>query len=316
MLSTYVRKLFIGTVAATVIAGVACSATPTKRTGTGGAGSTGAAGTTATAGTTGAAGATDTAGSTGAAGSTDTAGTTGAAGSTDTGGTTGAAGTMAAAGTTGAAGSTGTGGTTGAAGTTQPPVDNVPISALPVAVTDHWYASGWAADDYTMGMFATGIPWTITDQTGSATGPCSSRVAGALGHCFKVTYAPLTNPDGVTPTHASIAFLGALAGGAPNFTDATMAPRVAQGAKRLAGAVTGAVGGEAVLFNLGSNSDPASYQFTTLALTTAWQKIEITLEGVTYDHFLSPFGFGTTSTTPITFYYDDLRFDTTPVTQP
>jgi hypothetical protein len=310
MLATYVRKLFIGTVAATVMAGVACSASPTKRSGTGGAGSTGAAGATAAAGTTGAAGSPDTAGTTGAAGSSDTAGTTGAAGAA--GATTGAAGTTATAGTTGAAGATATGGDTGAAGTTTPPVDNVPISPLPVAVTEHWYPSGWDADDYTKPMFKDGVPWTIVDQSMAVptTGPCANRVAGALGHCFKITYTPLTNPAGLA-THASVSLLS----GASNL-DPLMAPRVAPGAKRLAGRVAGAVGGEAVLFNLGSNTDPASYQFATLALTTAWQKIEITLDGLTYDHFLSPFGFGTMSTTPITFYYDDLRFDTTPVTQP
>jgi hypothetical protein len=255
----------------------------------------GAAGSGGTAGST--------AGTTGTAGST--AGTTGTAGSTATAGTTGSAGT------TGTAGSTDTAGTTGAAGSTV--VDNVPIETLPVAITAHWFPGGWDGDAYTKTKFGPGSPWTLTDESGAATGPCSKRVAGALGACFKITYTPLKNPDNVTPTYASISYLSDASPGVSNY-DQMKAPRVAQGAKRIAGQVAGAAGGEAVLFNLGGGSpDPAFYQFTNLALTTAWQKIEITLDGVAYDHFLSPFGFSSMSTTPLTFYVDDLRFDTTAV---
>jgi enterochelin esterase-like enzyme len=102
------RKLLVATVVVVSALLNACAASQSPGTGTGGAGSTGSAGVTATAGTTGAAGATDTAGTTGAAGASGTAGATGTAG------LTGAAG--ASAGTTGTGGGGGATGTAGAAG--------------------------------------------------------------------------------------------------------------------------------------------------------------------------------------------------------
>jgi hypothetical protein len=85
----------------------ACSSTPIASSGDGGAGATGAAGTT------GAAGATGVAGTTGTAGATETAGTTGTAG---TGGQSGKAGSSGDGGKGGKAGSSGDAGKTGTDG--------------------------------------------------------------------------------------------------------------------------------------------------------------------------------------------------------
>jgi hypothetical protein len=321
MLGPNVRKLLITFVGGAIVAGVACGTNVQRTIPQGGtAGATGSAGATGTAGATSGSAGAGTAGATtgGTAGATGTAGLTGGsagagtAGAT-TGGTAGASGTAGATGgTAGSVGGTAGATTGGTAGATV--VDNTPILPLPVAVTANWYPSGWDGDANTVAAFtAVPPPITITDMSTATTGPCAHRVAGALGSCFKITYTPIAQPDGGAPGNASVALLANLPGGAtPNFNDNTMTPRVAPGAMRAAVQVAGDVGGESVLFNLGSGTDSGYFdmQFTGITLTTSWQQLTTAIQPG-YSHIFSPFGWGSSSATPITFYYDDVRIDAT-----
>jgi hypothetical protein len=81
---------------------------------------------------------------------------------------------------------------------------------------------------------------------------------------------------------------------------------------RAAVQVAGDVGGENVVFNLGSLTDVSYFnmQFTGFTLTTSWQQLTTAVQPG-YSHIFSPFGWGSASTTPITFYYDDIRIDAT-----
>jgi hypothetical protein len=320
MLETYLRRVFVGTtlcvLGGAIAGGLACSSSPRKIPGT-----TGAAGSTTGSGSGAAGMATGAAGSTGAAGAA-----TGAAGDTSgaAGQTTGAAGATGAAGdTSGAAGSTtGVGGTTGAAGQTTgaagsttgaagaAPTDNgLKINdPFPVAVTKYWYPSGWDGDPGTVAAFgATPAPIKIEMMTGATTGPCSKRVAGAVGDCFKITYTPVAM-DGGASGHASVALIPNIPGSAtPNFGDATMAPHVPQGATTITAEVAGDKGGETVSFNLWDAFQTEVFS-PTLTADQAWQKLSVTIPQP-YDQELSPFGWGSASTTPIVFYYDDVRIN-------
>jgi hypothetical protein len=287
MLRTHLRNLVVCAIAVSVVAGVACEgSTPRKKpTQTGTAGTSGAAGTF------------------GAAGTAAAAGTNGAAGTEAAAGTNGAAGTEAAAGTNGAAGTEAAAGTTGAAGTA--PVDNTPTVALPITVTEKWFPSGWVADPYTMGLFASTDPLTkpitIEDQTGAASGPCSTRVAGAVGQCWKVTYNPQVDADGGAPGFAAVVLLS----GQSNWDNSLAAPRPAQGATEISAQVRGEAGNEAVTFTFGAAGDGFQTKVPT-TLTTSWQKVSLPMTGVPYDHVLSPFAWESASTTKIVFYYDDV----------
>ena len=270
-------------------------------TGAAGSNSTGAAGAGNSSGaagsTTGAAG-----DSSGAAGSTTGAAgdTSGAAGSaTGIGGTTGAAGDSS-----GAAGSA-----TGAAGSA--PTDNgLKIAAtFPIPVTMYWYPSGWDGDGVTVAAF-TASPASVIkveDQSTATTGPCSKRVAGHVGSCFRVTYTPVTM-DGGASGHASVALIPNLPGGPnPNFSDVTMAPHVPTGATTITAEVAGDKGGESVSFNLWDAFQTEVFM-PTLTADQAWQKLSVQVPAG-YDQELSPFGWGSASTTPIVFYYDDVRIN-------
>jgi hypothetical protein len=312
MQDKYLRRVFVGAtlcvLGGAIAGGMACSSEPRKvpssSTGAAGSTSTGAAGSTSTGAagsTTGAAGsATGAAGdSSGAAGSTTGAAgdSSGAAGSTTgVGGTTGAAGNS-----TGAAGSA-----TGAAGSA--PTDNglkIPAT-FPVPVTMYWYPSGWDGDMATQAAFANATkPITIEDQSTATTGPCSKRVTGHVGSCFKVTYTPVAT-DG--SAHASVGLIPVIPGGPnPNFGDVTMAPHVPQGATTLTAEVAGDKGGEMVTFNLWDAFQTELFT-PTLTADQAWQKIMVTIPQP-YDQELSPFGWYSASTTPIVFYYDDVRIN-------
>jgi hypothetical protein len=327
MLQTYLRRVFVGAclsfLGGALATGMACSSSPRKIPGTQGAagssvtgngsgtagstGTTGAAGsnTTGTAGssTTGAAGS-----STGAAGDTSgagTAGTTGTAGSTT--GTGGAAG--------GAAGTAGTAGTAGAAGTA---VDNTLhiTDAFPIAVTKYWYPSGWDGDAATKASFGTAMSAikieNQTTPTAATTGPCSKRVTGAIGDCFKVTYAPVMSDAGAT--NASVALIPELPmSNMHNYADVTMAPHVPAGAMKITAEVAGDVGGEVVQFNLWTTNQGDLFMPTLAAQT--WQKISSASAAAAVapnDQELSPFGWGSMSTKTIVFYYDDIRIENTP----
>jgi hypothetical protein len=275
-------------------------------TGTAGSSTTGSAGSSSSAGTTGTAGDTSGAGTAGAAGSA--AGAGGAAGSTTTGGggsTGGAAGDTSAAGTNGGAGTTGT---AGAAGTAADTTTHI-MDAFPIAVTKYWFPSGWDGDmatKATFGMSNSAI--TVEDQTSptpATSGPCSQRVTGAIGDCFKVTYKPVGADGGAT--FASVALLAQM--GATMIFDPTLAPHVPAGATRVSAEVTGDVGGEMVQFNLWTTN--MGDLFTPALGAHTWQKIMST-SAAGADQEVSPFGWYSTSTKQIVFYYDDIRIENTP----
>jgi hypothetical protein len=321
MLQTYLRRILVGAtlslLGGAIATGMACTTSPHKvpsgTTGTAGGTATGnASGTagsspTGTAGnTTGAAGSNTTGAggsSTGTAGDTSGAGT---AGSTGTGGvTTGTAGTTGGAG--GAAGGAAAG-TNGAAGTAADNGLHI-TDAFPIAVTKYWYPSGWDGDMATVAAFTANAAAVIKidDMSTATMGPCSKRVTGHIGNCFRVTYMPVGADAGAT--HASVALIPNLPGGnSPNFGDATMAPHVPMGATSITAEVAGDKGAEAVTFNLW-DANQGDLFTPTLTADQAWQKITVPLTGVTYDQELSPFGWYSASTTPIVFYYDDVRIN-------
>jgi hypothetical protein len=305
MRKTYLGGLVLSGVAVAFVAFNGCSTNTTRKPIT-----TGAAG---QADTSGAAG---TPASSGAAGDSSAAGTTGAAGDTSgaAGADTGAAGITAdasttpdtsVAGTSGAAGDTSGLAGAGAAGAT---VDTSPTIPLPIAITADWYPSGWSGDTYTVATFTANAASVITIAV-ATDGPCAARVAGPVGNCYKVTYTPAIAPDGGVPGYAAVALLGNEPGtvNTPDYSDVLGAPRPAQGGRMITAEVAGAVGGETVSFNLGVDNTGNNMQFTP-TLTTSWQQLSYPLTGVTYDHVLTPFGWSSTSATPITFYYDDLSF--------
>jgi hypothetical protein len=146
----------------------------------------------------------------------------------------------------------------------------------------------------------------IADESTATTGPCSKRVANAVGACYKITYTPVAM-DGGAAGNASVALIPNIPGSnMADFGDATMAPHVPQGATTISAEVAGDVGGESVQFNLW---DVIQSDLFMPTLTTAWQKISLPLTGVTYDQELSPFGWGSSSAKPISFYYDNVRID-------
>jgi hypothetical protein len=320
MQEAYLRRVFVAAtlcvLGGAIGSGMACSSSPRKIPGTtGGAGSspTGAAGSQ-----TGAAGAGNTTGAAGEQTGTGGAGnTTGAAGSAtgaagDTSGTAGST-TGAAGNTTGAAGTTtgAAGAATGAAGAGGTPATDNGLKitdAFPIAVTKYWYPSGWDGDMVTMAAFtAMPPPIKIEMMTGATTGPCSKRVANAIGDCFKVTYTPVTQDAGA-PGHASVGLIPVIpGGGTPNFGDVTMAPHVPQGATTITAEVAGDKGGEMVTFNLW-DAFQNEIMTPTLGANQAWTKLTVTIPQP-YDQELSPFGWYSASATPIVFYYDDIRIN-------
>lgn len=321
MHEAYLRRLFAGAtvcvLGGAIASGMACSSSARKIPGT-----TGGAGSTTTGGSTGAAGST----ATGAAGSaTGTGGAGNTTGAGTAGASTGAAGDMTGAGgdTSGAAGAagsstTGVGGTTGAAGSSTgaagaggtPATDNgLKISdPFPIAVTKYWYPSGWDGDPVTQAAFsATPAPIKIEMMTGATTGPCSKRVTGAIGDCFKITYTPVAMDAGATG-HASVALIPNIPmSSSPNFSDVTMAPHVPAGATTITAEVAGDKGGEMVSFNLWDAFQTEVFT-PTLTADQAWQKLSVQIPAG-YDQELSPFGWGSASATPIVFYYDDVRIN-------
>ena len=144
----------------------------------------------------------------------------------------------------------------------------------------------------------------------ATTGPCSKRVTGHVGGCFKVTYTPVAVGDAGAPGHASVALIPAYPGGAPDFNDVTMAPHVPAGGTKISAEVAGDAGGEQIQFNLW-DANVGDLFTPTLAADQAWHKISVMVPAG-YDQELSPFGWGSSSTTPIVFYYDDVRIDNPP----
>jgi hypothetical protein len=184
------------------------------------------------------------------------------------------------------------------------------MDAFPIAVTKYWYPSGWDGDAVTkttFGMANSAI--TVENQTTptpATTGPCSKRVTGAVGDCFKVTYKPVMSDAGAT--FASVALLAENGGG--HVYEVTMAPHVPAGATKISAQVAGDVGGESVQFNLWTTNagDLFMPTFPAGAGAQTWQKITST-SAAGADQEVSPFGWYSASTTQIVFYYDDVRIE-------
>jgi hypothetical protein len=334
MLETYLRRVLLGAalclIGGAFATGAACTTSPHKAL----PGTTGAAGNASTGGGTAGTSSTGTAGSSsGTAGSASGTAGMGAAGDASGGGTAGAGGTPAgtagaAAGAGGAAGSTngtvdtaGASGTAGAGGAAGTVADNSLriTDAFPIAVTKYWFASGWDGDAATRATFGTAMSAikieNQTTPTPATSGPCSKRVAGAIGDCFKITYTPVMSDAGATK--ASVALIPELPMGGHNYSDATMAPHLPAGAMKITAEVAGDVGGEVVQFNLWTTNsgDLFTPTFAAGAAAQTWQKLTSASPATTIlttDQELSPFGWGSSSTTPIVFYYDDIRIENTP----
>jgi hypothetical protein len=304
MLRTSLRSLLVcGGIVASVVGVVSCEGgSARKPTQTGAAGVQGAAGQgpagQGPAGVSGAAGDQGAAGVSGAAGDQGAAGTSGAAGDS------GAAGSgNGAAGTSGAAGDSGAAGTSGAAGA---PVDNTPTTPLPITVSSTWFPMGYFGDAYTQTLFGQpmGSPMRPITMSEATDGPCAARVAGAMGACYKVIYQPQIQ-EGGAPGFAGVSFLTDLGGGVANWDMPLKAPRPAPGAKMISVQVAGAAGGELVELTSGTAVD-GYMQKVPATVTKAWTETQISLDGLTYDHLISGFGWVSASGTPITFYLDNI----------
>ena len=187
--------------------------------------------------------------------------------------------------------------------------NSLQLTTFPIPVTMSWYPSGWDGDAVTKAAFTANAASVIKieDQSTATTGPCATRVTGHIGGCFRVTYMPV-GQDGGAPGNASVALLPNLPLSATvNFTDVTMAPHVGAGATTISAEVAGAVGGEQVSFNLWDSFQTEVFT-PTLAAGGAWQKLSVMVPAG-YDQELSPFGWSSSSMTPIVFYYDDVRIN-------
>jgi hypothetical protein len=166
-----------------------------------------------------------------------------------------------------------------------------------VAVTAHYFPSGWFGDAETMIAFSDPARVPIKLKAPADDGPCAARVSGAVGQCMKVTYTPVAR-DGGVQGYAGVTLQG-LPGAA--------AQRVAQGATVISAQVAGAVGGEVVDFTFGNRDVDGFSGKVASTLKTTWQDVKFSLAGVAYDRISSPFTWGTQSTAPITFYYDNVQ---------
>jgi len=229
-----------------------------------------------------------TSGSGGAGGGSVTTGTTTSSPAATTGSTTTGAGGDTGSTTT----TTGTGGAGGSGSTDTP-------SPLPFVVDSLFVASGYMGDGASPGAITQDDNMTCV----------ASRPMGAVGHCHKFTYTPVT-PD------AGAGWGGVYWQYPVNNWGAMPGKRIAQGATKITFVASGAKGGETVKFIAGgitgmANNDTLNVNLSVVLTTTPTPYI-IDLTAQTYDAVLGGFGWvidGMGSTTPITFTVDNIRWE-------
>jgi hypothetical protein len=197
-------------------------------------------------------------------------------------------------------------------GTSAPPPAAVDAAAatgpvsLPLTVSDDFQPTGFMGDSPTDFN-------AITMSSDSSACP-APRVAGAEGACYSVQWTPIIGAG------ASTAWVGVYWQYPANNWGTLAGREVQTGATKVTFAAVGAAGGEQVEFLAGGiNTTPApadaglthadSFKATKIVtLTKEWATYEIPLTGDQYSTVLGAFAWSITasSTTPISFYVDDI----------
>lgn len=180
-----------------------------------------------------------------------------------------------------------------------------PSVFLPFAVDDHYAPSGFMGrEDATAGTTEiTGIAMTL--------GACPERPQGAQGDCHKVVFTPqgLDEMSGSTWAGVFWQYPESNWGSAQGLA-------LEQGATKVVFKAWADTAGQQVEFlsgGLGTLGDDYQDTFkvqSTFTLTAAPQEFELNLAGSNYTYVLGAFGWvvSTTSTEPVTFYIDDIRW--------
>jgi hypothetical protein len=290
------RKMMIGLVVGLSAAAAACSAQPQtttpRNTGSGGT-TSGTAGTTSTVGT---------------GNTSGTSPTSEAGGSPSAGGTDGVSGTTSIAGT-----SSGVAGTTSMTGDPCTPIDS--LKTLPMAVDGPFIPGGY--------FFDAAFP---ANANGIVHAACETRPDAAThyGSCHKWSFTPMMlGLDPVSMTMITYGGVFWLAGSATNWGVAA-GVNVAPGAQTVKFRAWGAVGGEVVTFSAGGVTGTTcldSVTFGTMGalkqtLTTTPTDYVFTIAPQTYPMgVIGGFSWSTenaSTTVPVTFYVDDIRWTTDP----
>jgi hypothetical protein len=181
-----------------------------------------------------------------------------------------------------------------------------PVS-LPFTVSDEFTPSGYmgdSPDDFN------GIQMSKDESDCLA-----PRSQDAAGDCYTVTWTPLL------ASGAPSAWVGVYWQYPTNNWGARPGKAIAAGATKVSFYAAGKAGGESLHIDIGGVNvkgvDPTltnKDQFTKgldITLTTAWTHYEIPLTGATYDTVIGGFSWvaKATSTTPVTFYVDDVRWE-------
>lgn len=214
----------------------------------------------------------------------------------------------ASAGSAGNSGTSGSGAAGSSAGTGGSPAAGTQLP-LPVTVTSQFTNQGWFGDDETQGKFATAKP---ISQAVSAAGACAARSGSMKGQCLKISYTPVAGAGGEGGAPFAGVFLLTTLKGKPDANwGAEPGKSIEPGATKIAFSAAGGTGGEIVSIKAGvDGKDLFSVPETPLSLTTAWKDYTLDLSGQTYgDSVVGPFAWVSTSTTPITFYLDNIVWE-------
>ena len=177
--------------------------------------------------------------------------------------------------------------------------------SLPFYVSDQFIPSGYmgASQDAMNGVKMSNAP---TD--------CIARTPGAAGDCYKISFTATVPAGGST-------WAGVYWQSPANNWGAKPGKQIAAGAQKVSFYAAGAAGGEKIQFCAGGvntkGADPTlthrdrfTAQVPAIALTTTWEKYEISLVGATYDEVLGGFCWvsAATASGTTTFYVDDVRW--------
>jgi hypothetical protein len=145
---------------------------------------------------------------------------------------------------------------------------------------------------------------------------CPARDASAKGSCYSVAWTP------TLLTGAKSAWVGVYWQYPANNWGAKEGKTINSGATKVSFSAMGAAGGEKITFlaggvNVKGSTDPTlkyadSFSASTdVQLTTSWAHYEIALSGDNYTSVIGAFAWSmtTTSTSPVTFYVDDISWE-------
>lgn len=174
---------------------------------------------------------------------------------------------------------------------------------LPFFVSDQFVPSGFMGDSP-----ASMNAITMKHDSASCKSP---RPPGAGGDCYSITWAP-TPPDGGS------AWAGVYWQSPSDNWGTKPGKAIAPGATKVSFYAAGAVGGETIQLctgGIGSAStaykDTFSAKSQPIALTTAWTRYEISLQGASYTSVLGAFCWTAAASAPMSaqLYIDDLKWE-------